>query len=145
MRRRCIYLMPLARFYMVGISTAVGWRSVGAERSSLETFRRDLSEDVRTVGQRRPLIGRAIDLGRFSMVDVSTAVGRSSVGAKKALSLETFQRELSEDVRTVGQRHPLGCRAIDLGNPPPQGCAVYILCTYTVVNGTVVVCRVLFP
>ena len=63
------------------------------------------------------------------MLDTSTA-GKVPVPNRPAL--ETSRRELSEDVwfGMRHDRHPLGCRAIELGKPLQRGV------TYTVVHGT---------
>ena len=63
--------------------------------------------------------------GRFSMVDIST-VGivpvPNTVGVGK-----TCRRELSEDL-SVRYWHPLACRAIELGKPPPGVCGTHCCC-----------------
>ena len=60
-------------------------------------------------------------LGRFSMLDISTAVGIVSVPKEIGvgnISPRAFRR------RIVRYWHPLGCRAIELGKPPQGVCDV---------------------
>ena len=54
------------------------------------------------------------------MVDFSTAVRPVSVPERPVLKTPS-RRELSEDVRSVRSRHPLGCWAIKLGKPSREG------------------------
>ena len=57
------------------------------------------------------------------MVDLST-VGIGSGNNKVVVgnvSPREIERELSEDVRSVRSRHPLGCWAIKLGKPSREG------------------------
>ena len=77
-------------------------------------------------------------LGRFSVVDISTAVGIvPPVPKKKGLCWKNLaERKLSDHVYIVRYWHywhPLGCRAIELGKPPQGGV------THTVLYGIAVV------
>ena len=79
-------------------------------------------------------------LGRFSVVDISTAVGIvPPVPKKKGLCWKNLaERKLSDHVYIVRYWHywhPLGCRAIELGKPH-QGGVTYSP-SYTAGHGVV--------